>query len=103
MLRISLAALAVASCACAQTFQRLGTCSKLGCVFPPDRTTFVPGQAFDIRLEVHAPTNGSEAYANGVPDETFTFTICKDGGAEKSVTEFFKVDDPKLEVELHLL
>jgi len=97
MLRISLAALAVASCACAQTFQRLGTCSKLGCVFPPDRTTFVPRQAFDIRLEVHAPTNGSEAYANGVPDETFTFTICKDGGAEKSVTEFFKVDDPKLE------
>lgn len=97
MLRISLAALAVASCACAQTFQRLGTCPKLGCVFPPDRTTFVAGQAFDIRLEVHAPVNGSEAFRNGVPDESFKFTICKDGGNEKDVTSFFKVSEPKLE------
>lgn len=44
----------------AQTFQRLGTCPKLGCIFPPDRAEFLPGVHFDVRVEVHAPVNGSE-------------------------------------------
>lgn len=45
----------------AQTFQRLGTCPTLGCILPPDAQDFLAGQYFDIRLEVHAPVNGSEA------------------------------------------
>lgn len=44
----------------AQTFQRLGTCPTLGCIFPPDRAEFMPGVHFDVRVEVHAPVNGSE-------------------------------------------
>jgi len=44
----------------AQTFQRLGGCPDLGCVFPPDQADFLAGQYFDIRVEVHAPVNGSE-------------------------------------------
>jgi hypothetical protein len=36
----------------AQTFQRLGACPSLGCVFPPNQSDFLPGQWFDIRLEV---------------------------------------------------
>lgn len=51
--------------ATAQTFKRLGACPKLGCVFPPDQADFLPGALFDIRLEVHAPVNGSEAFNNG--------------------------------------
>jgi hypothetical protein len=54
----------VSSVAC-QTFKRLGGCPKLGCVFPPDQTDFLLGAYFDIRLEVHAPVSGSEAFDNG--------------------------------------
>jgi len=85
------------SLASAQTFQRLGACPTLGCVFPPDQTDFYPGQLFDIRLEVHAPVNGTEAFNNGVPDEKFTFCIQKGKGACTDVTKFFKVQDPALE------
>lgn len=81
----------------AQTFQRLGTCPTLGCVFPPDQADFLPGQWFDIRLEVHAPQNGSERVPYSNPDSNFTFTIGKDGAAAVPVTEFFKIADPKLE------
>lgn len=45
----------------AQTFQRLGTCPTLGCIIPPDAQDFLAGQYFDIRIEIHAPVNGSEA------------------------------------------
>lgn len=57
------AALAVsfAAAASAQTFQRLGTCPTLGCILPPDAQDFLAGQYFDIRVEIHAPVNGSEA------------------------------------------
>ncbi|KAL6712652.1 hypothetical protein ACN47E_000529 [Coniothyrium glycines] len=80
----------------AQTFRRLGTCPTLGCVFPPDQADFLAGQYFDIRLEVHQPVNGSEAI--GLPlDERFTFTVAKKGAAAKPVTDYFKVQDPKLE------
>lgn len=85
--------------AIAQTFQRLGTCPDLGCVFPPDQADFLPGQYFDIRLEVHAPLNGSEA--NKVPyespDENFTFTVQKEGGSAVPVTEFFSLDEVDVE------
>ncbi|KAF8071924.1 alkaline-phosphatase-like protein [Lyophyllum atratum] len=81
----------------AQTFQRLGGCPKLGCVFPPDQTDFLVGQLFDIRLEVHAPVNGSEAAHNGVPDEKFTFCIQSGKGACKDAAQFFGVKEPALE------
>lgn len=80
--------------ASAQTFRRLGACPTLGCVFPPDQTDFLAGQLFDIRLEVHAPVNGSEASNNGVPDEKFTFCIQNGKGSCTDVTKFFKVQDP---------
>ncbi|KAI6358039.1 hypothetical protein MCOR25_007458 [Pyricularia grisea] len=82
-----------------QTFQRLGSCPDLGCILPPDQSDFLPGQFFDIRLEIHAPVNGSEAFNNGVPDEDFTVTITKDGsGTEsKTLTQFFSKEEPKIE------
>jgi hypothetical protein len=80
-----------------QTFRRLGTCPTLGCVIPPDQQDFLPGQEFDIRFEVHAPKNGSEAFNNGVPDDKFTATISKNGGKAKSIAEFFKHAEPALE------
>jgi len=49
----------------AQTFKRLGGCPKLGCIFPPDQADFLPGAYFDVRLEVHAPVNGTEAFNGG--------------------------------------
>lgn len=97
---VSLAAAAaglLASSVSAQTFQRLGGCPTLGCVFPPDQQDFLAGQYFDIRLEVHAPVNGSEAYANGVPDENFSLTIGKVDEEALDVTEFFAVEDPEVE------
>ncbi|KAJ4419672.1 hypothetical protein N0V85_000919 [Neurospora sp. IMI 360204] len=81
-----------------QTFQRLGTCPTLGCILPPDQQDFLPGQQFDIRFEVHAPKNGSEAFNDGVPDEKFTVTIAKDNGSPKSIASFFQLkDEPSLE------
>lgn len=84
------------SFASAQTFQRLGTCPTLGCILPPDQQDFLAGQYFDIRLEVHAPVNGSEA-TDGVPDENFTFTIGKLGEEAKPASEYFEIDEPALE------
>ncbi len=101
LLKANAAALCLAaslSAVSAQTFQRLGTCPDLGCVLPPDQQDFLPGQEFDIRFEVHAPKNGSEAYNNGVPDEKFTATISKDGKPAKSIADFFKhKNEPALE------
>ena len=61
--KISSAAILAASFAAVsgQTFQRLGTCPELGCIIPPDAQDFLAGQYFDIRVEIHAPVNGSEA------------------------------------------
>ncbi|AEO56309.1 alkaline phosphatase [Thermothelomyces thermophilus ATCC 42464] len=100
LLKANAAALCLAaslSAVTAQTFQRLGTCPDLGCVLPPDQQDFLPGQEFDIRFEVHAPKNGSEAFNNGVPDEKFTATIAKDGHRPKSIADFFDRSEPKLE------
>ncbi|PSN69923.1 alkaline phosphatase-like protein [Corynespora cassiicola Philippines] len=93
---IGLAAAAFAGAAQAQHFRRLGACPTLGCVFPPDQADFLAGQYFDIRLEVHAPLNGSEAI--GLPaDEHFTFTVAKGDDEPVPVTEFFSLEEPKLE------
>ncbi|KHN94615.1 protein tyrosine phosphatase [Metarhizium album ARSEF 1941] len=88
------ASLSVAS---AQTYQRLGTCPTLGCLLPPDQSDFLPGQLFDLRVEVHAPVNGSEAAHNGIPDENFKVTIAKDGKDATDITAFFGVKEPELE------
>ncbi|KAF4493774.1 alkaline phosphatase [Fusarium agapanthi] len=81
----------------AQTYQRLGTCPTLGCVLPPDQSDFLPGQLFDLRVEVHAPVNGSEAAHDGKPDEKFTVTIAKKGQKTKDFAKAFGVSEPKLE------
>jgi hypothetical protein len=83
----------------AQTFQRLGACPTLGCLLPPDQSDFLPGQYFDLRVEVHAPVNGSEAYNLGVPDEKFAVTITKDGGDGESrdLAGYFAVAEPPIE------
>ncbi|KAI1263600.1 alkaline phosphatase H [Xylariaceae sp. FL1019] len=80
-----------------QHYQRLGACPSLGCILPPDQTDFLPGQYFDLRIEVHAPINGSEAYNDGVPDEGFSVTITKEGGKARSITDFFDIKQPKIE------
>ncbi|EFY93239.1 protein tyrosine phosphatase [Metarhizium acridum CQMa 102] len=81
----------------AQTYQRLGTCPTLGCLLPPDQSDFLPGQLFDLRVEVHAPVNGSEAAHDGKPDEKFKVTIAKDGKEAKDITNFFGVKEPEVE------
>ncbi|KAF2265425.1 alkaline phosphatase-like protein [Lojkania enalia] len=93
---IGLVGVLLASAATAQTFQRLGACPTLGCVFPPDQADFLAGQYFDIRLEVHAPINGSEA-TSLMPDEEFTFTIAKGNGSAVAATEYFGLSEPELE------
>jgi hypothetical protein len=92
-----LAPLALAVLASAQTYQRLGTCPTLGCILPPDQADFYPGQTFDLRIEVHAPINGSEAYASGKPDEAFSVTVQKKGAQSKGVAQYFGRSEPSLE------
>lgn len=95
-----LLALAAASLSAvsAQHFQRLGTCPTLGCILPPDQQDFLPGQEFDIRLEVHAPVNGSEAFNGGVPDDAFTVTIARADDESVDIAEFFGLEaEPALE------
>ena len=50
-------------------------------------------------MEVHAPVNGTEARngTSSIPDEKFTFTISKDGGAATPVTQYFELDEPEIE------
>lgn len=81
----------------AQTFQRLGTCPTLGCLLPPDQADFLPGQLFDLRVEVHAPVNGSEAAHDGKPDEKFKVTIAKGDGEPKDFAKAFGIEEPELE------
>lgn len=81
----------------AQTYQRLGTCPTLGCVLPPDQSDFLPGQLFDLRIEVHAPVNGSEAAHDGKPDKEFKVTIAKGDEKPQDFAKYFKIDEPKLE------
>jgi hypothetical protein len=56
------------------------------------------GQYFDIRLEVHAPVNGSEAPDPvKLPDERFTFSITGPKGASTSGASFFGISEPSIE------
>lgn len=61
------------------------------------RADFLAGQLFDIRLEVHAPVNGSEATENTTPDPNFEFTIAREGEEAQSAAEYFQIDEPELE------
>jgi hypothetical protein len=61
------------------------------------RVDFLPGQYFDIRLEVHAPINGSQATGNSVPDSSFTFAIAKAGGQAQSAASYFGISEPSVE------
>ncbi|CAH0053387.1 unnamed protein product [Clonostachys solani] len=88
---------ALVASASAQTYQRLGGCPKLGCVLPPDQSEFLPGQLFDLRVEVHAPANGSEAAHDGKPDENFKVTIAKGSDAPRDFSAAFGIKDPELE------
>lgn len=54
-------------------------------------------ESFDIRVEVQAPVNGTEAYNGGVPDEKFSLKIGGAGAELVDVTKFFGVEDPKRE------
>jgi hypothetical protein len=90
-------ALLAAASVSAQTFQRLGTCPTLGCILPPDQSDFLPGQFFDLRVEVHAPVNGSEAFNGGVADRNFTVTIAKEHSSPVPFATYFKLAEPKLE------
>ncbi|KAF5382183.1 hypothetical protein D9615_004372 [Tricholomella constricta] len=94
---VTVALLLSTNVAFAQTFKRLGGCPRLGCVFPPDQTDFLVGQYFDIRLEVHAPVNGTETANGGVPDEKFTFCVQRGKGACTDAAKFFGVKEPALE------
>ena len=81
----------------AQYYKRLGGCPTLGCLFPPDQSDFLPGQLFDIRVEVHAPVNGSEAFNGGVPDEGFVLCIQEPDGECVPVEEYFGKEVPAVE------
>jgi hypothetical protein len=64
------------------------------------RSDFLAGQFFDIRVEIHAPVNGSEAKAAGFSklDTDFKLTIKKKGeNKPTSAAKFFSIDEPKLE------
>lgn len=95
--RVAAPASWLAAAVSATTFQRLGTCPSLGCVLPPDQSDFLPGQLFDLRAEVHAPVNGSEAAFDGRPDADFRLTVARDGGEPVDVARFFAVRQPPLE------
>lgn len=95
-LGVAVASTLFAAVAQAQTFQRFGTCPTLGCIVPPDQQDFLAGQYFDIRVEIHAPVNGSEA-TNGMPDENFALTVSKAGERASTASEFFESEEPALE------
>ncbi|KAI4107494.1 MAG: hypothetical protein L6R37_001596 [Teloschistes peruensis] len=61
------------------------------------KTDFLAGQYFDIRLEVHAPVNGSEATGKTTPDTNFTFSIAQQGKTPQTAASYFKIAEPALE------
>jgi hypothetical protein len=52
-------------------------------------------ETFDIRVEVQAPVNGSEAYNGGTPSSEFSVVIAGDGAEPVDITQFFQLEDPK--------
>jgi hypothetical protein len=81
LLAVVLALCAGLPFAASQTYSRLGTCPNLGCILPPDKAEFLAGQYFDLRVEVHAPLNGTQARLSssdvGEPDRDFRVTVRK--------------------------
>ena len=78
----------------------VGTSASDQCEFAPTnlvRVDFLPGQFFDIRLEVHAPVNGSQATGNSVPDSSFKFSIAKAGAQAQSAASYFGISEPSVE------
>ncbi|GAA5888058.1 hypothetical protein JCM6882_000266 [Rhodosporidiobolus microsporus] len=97
-LKVAAAAVACASCASAQSFRRAAACPSLGCVYPPDQTELLAGQVFDIRVEVQAPVNGTQAYNGGVPAEDFALYIRGKGAAEmQELSQFYQIEQPETE------
>ncbi|GAA5978887.1 hypothetical protein JCM11641_003603 [Rhodosporidiobolus odoratus] len=94
-LHAAAAAVLCATCTTAQTYRRAAACPSLGCLYPPDQTEFIAGQVFDIRVEVHAPLNGSQAFNNGVPYDDFALYIRgKDAGEMQEISHFYGIEDP---------
>ncbi|KAL9592862.1 MAG: hypothetical protein Q9219_007716, partial [cf. Caloplaca sp. 3 TL-2023] len=60
-------------------------------------TDFLAGQLFDIRIEIHAPVNGTQASGTATPDQDFKLTIAKDGIGETSAAQYFKLVEPDIE------
>lgn len=52
-------------------------------------------ETFDIRVEVQAPVNGSEAYNGGTPSPDFSVVIAGEGAEPVDITQFFQLEDPK--------
>ncbi|BGP38008.1 hypothetical protein JCM10449v2_001935 [Rhodotorula kratochvilovae] len=96
-LAVAAAVAALATTASAQTFRRAAACPDLGCIYPPDQSTFIAGQAFDIRIEVHAPANGTAPFNNGVPSEDFALYIGGKGAELQEIASFYTIEDPVVE------
>ncbi|KAF9429927.1 hypothetical protein BGZ94_008966 [Podila epigama] len=58
-------------------FRRLGACPDMGCVFPPDRSQFIAGSTFDVRVEVHAEDSAK-------PNAKYSLSIQKLGKTKKN-------------------
>lgn len=52
-------------------------------------------ETFDIRVEVQAPVNGSEAYNGGVPSSEFSVVIAGGDSEPIDITQFFSIEDPE--------
>jgi hypothetical protein len=90
------AALVFALGAQAQTFRRAAACPGLVCVYPPDQTDFIASQTFDIRVEAHAPVNGSEAYNGGQVDTEIDIRIGGEGSELIPLAQFFGRAEPAI-------
>ena len=52
-------------------------------------------ETFDIRVEVQAPVNGSEAYNGGVPSSEFSVVIAGGDAEPIDITQFFQIEEPE--------
>ena len=57
-------------------------------------------ETFDIRVEVQAPVNGSEAYNGGVPSSDFSVVIAGGDAQPIDITQFFQIEEPEGEPHL---
>jgi hypothetical protein len=52
-------------------------------------------ETFDIRVEVQAPVNGTEAYNGGVPSPDFSVVIAGGDAEPIDITQFFSIEEPE--------